>query len=68
MGVTPKLKYWKFIFSCKMNEEKIVKCKGVNIFLGWAKGGPAYGLRKNFKYTDKVNKIIDGCFVVFYGD
>ena len=32
-----------------------------------AKGDFSYVLRKDFKYTDMGNKIIDGCFVALDG-
>ena len=45
-----------------------MKCKGDNIFREGAKGGIAYGIRKEFKYTGEGNKRIDICFVAFDGD
>ena len=50
-----------------MITDKIVKCKGDNIFLEGEKGGLAYGPRKDFKDTDDGKNIIDGYFVAFDG-
>ena len=51
-----------------MTSEKIVKCKGGNIFMEGAKGGLASGLRKEFNDNDEEKKINVGCFVAFSGD
>ena len=65
LGRNSKAENLQTILSWKRISEKIVKCKGSNIFLKGSKVGLEYLLRKEFKETDKENKIISDCFVAF---
>ena len=44
-----------------------MKYKGDNIFVAGAKVGLAFGLSKEFKDTDELNKISDGFFLNLMG-
>ena len=64
----PSLKIVKEFYLARRIAEKILKCKGGDIFLEGAKGGLASGLRKEFKGTDDGNKTKYEWFVAFDGD